>query len=117
MESNGNGNGDMGFQPKLRTIGKKIKLGGKYVGQKTIEGTRWMGNKIWENKGKILGAVLAAASAGVFGDTTKAYTRIGQSVAADPRGSAIAAAPSAWRIATESDPSKQLPRGHPHYGL
>ena len=36
-------------------------MGGKKMGQKVIAGGKWFGNKIWENKGKLLMAGTALA--------------------------------------------------------
>jgi len=50
-----------GMMPKVKQMGKKVKMGAKWIGRKATEGVRWMGNKLWENKWTVLGVGLGAA--------------------------------------------------------
>ena len=104
----------------FKQLGDKIMMGGKRLGAKIKEGSRWAGQKMYDNRKELLsGAMMLAglAAKGAFGETAQGYTKMGQTIAANPAGTLLPLVPQVYRTMTESDPSKQMPRSNPNWGL
>ena len=104
----------------FKQLGDKIMMGGKRLGAKIKEGSRWAGQKMYDNRKELLsGAMMLAglAAKGAFGETAQGYTKMGQAIAANPAGTLLPMVPGVYRSLTTSDPSKMMPRDNPNWGL
>jgi len=101
----------------FRQLGDKIAMGGKQLGQKIMAGGKWFGNKMWDHRKEIALGIISAAGAGLFGENVQGVTKATGAIARDPKGFAIGIAPQIGRTMMTSDPSRQLPRSNPNYGL